>query len=153
MEDNWVSCEVIGETKRYYDDKGIPHRLDGPAIERKDGAQYWFKHGYYHREDGPAVYVSENEYAWYLNGLVHRWDGPAVVHPDGYTCWFQFGRKHNEHGPAVVTKLKNGKLYKEWWYKGTQYKNEAAFNKSTPSIEELSEMFEEVHNEQQCKRD
>ena len=148
MNDNWVSCEVIGETKRYYDAAGKLHRLDGPAIERRNGINYWFKHGYYHREDGPAVYISENEYAWYLNGRAHRVDGPAVVHPDGYTCWFQFGKKHNEHGPAVTAKLKNGKLYKEWWYKGTQYKDEAAFNKANAtSIEELSKMFKEVCNE------
>jgi hypothetical protein len=139
---------VIGETKRYYDDKGIPHRLDGPAIERKDGAQYWFKHGYYHREDGPAICVSDNDYTWYLNGKYHRLDGPAIVHPQGYMCWFQFGRKHNAHGPAVYMELKNGKLHKEWWYEGTQYKNETdMLHKAKPSIEELSKMFREVCNE------
>lgn len=53
--------------------KGIPHRLDGPAIE-------WF--------DGYKV--------WYKKGLRHRLDGPAVEYPDGYKLFFVEGQEYSE---------------------------------------------------------
>lgn len=41
----------------YYKDEycKIVHRLDGPAVEYKEGLQMWAKDGVLHRLDGPAV--------------------------------------------------------------------------------------------------
>ena len=45
---------------------GLPHRLDGPAIERANGYKEWWVDGKRHRLDGPAV-----EYA---NGRIEFWE-------------------------------------------------------------------------------
>jgi hypothetical protein len=44
---------------------GEPHRLDGPAVEYKDGDNYWYKYGLKHRIGGPAVTLG-NMKMWYL---------------------------------------------------------------------------------------
>lgn len=44
------------------------HRLDGPAIEYKNGGYTWWKEGKLHRIGGPALYnFNENYYEWWLN--------------------------------------------------------------------------------------
>ena len=53
-------------TKKWYNEKGEYHRLDGPAIEFANGSKYWYQNGLRHREDGPAV---EN-----ASGSVEFWE-------------------------------------------------------------------------------
>jgi len=53
--------------KFWYDDDGLMHREDGPAIEFTSGSKVWRIHGKLHREDGPAIeYIHGNRY-WYYN--------------------------------------------------------------------------------------
>ena len=148
---NDTLCKVVDDagTVRYYDDKGRPHREDGPAVQYANGDEYWYYQGSRHREGGPAIWVSENEYAWFYMGKYHREDGPALVYPDGEKAWYKYGRRHNLHGPAVIYKSDDGQLREEWWYEGRQYKDEAdMLRRAVPSIERLCEMFREV----QCER-
>lgn len=72
---------------RYY---GLKHRIDGPAVEYKNGNKYWYLNGKFHREDGPAIEEVNGYKQWFLNGKRHRIDGPACEY----------------------------KLYKEWWIDG-----------------------------------
>jgi hypothetical protein len=56
--------------------------LDGPAIERTNGDEFWYQDGKLHRLDGPASNYSSKykKYKnWYVNGILHREDGPAVI--------------------------------------------------------------------------
>ena len=148
---NDKSYEVIDPEGviRYYDVAGKLHRMDGPAITYPNGTEYWYFHGKRHREDGPAVWISDNEYGWFHMGEYHRDDGPAMVFYDGTMVWCRNGKKHNAHGPALIYKVGDGKIQKEWWFEGIQYKDEAnMLSQTVPSIEKLSEMFKEV----QCER-
>lgn len=143
---NWI--EHPDGSVRYHDNKGLYHRENGPAIEYSDGVKFWYKHGVYHREDGPAKWYSENHYAWYYEGELHRLDGPAVVYSNGSSYWYKNGKRHNPHGPAIVEMTLHGTFRKEWWYDGKYYKTEAEFrNGSTPSIDQLKAMFDEVQHE------
>ena len=54
--------------KRWYNDVGQYHRLDGPAVEWWNGRKAWWSHGKLHREDGPAVEHVDGSKFWYLNG-------------------------------------------------------------------------------------
>ncbi|KKM97673.1 hypothetical protein LCGC14_1165670 [marine sediment metagenome] len=44
------------------------HRLDGPAIEYKDGTKYWYVDDKLHRLDGPALEFADGYESWYING-------------------------------------------------------------------------------------
>jgi len=147
MSNNVKGIEYLDGSIRYYGNNGVYHREDGPAVEYSDGVKFWYKHGVYHREDGPAKWYSENHYAWYYEGKLHRLDGPAVVYSNGSSYWYKNGKRHNPHGPAIVEITLQGTFRKEWWYEGTYYKTEAEFRKgSTPSIDQLKAMFDEVQH-------
>jgi len=52
----------------YYNYNLIRHRLDGPAIEHRNGAYIWFLHGEKHHVGGPAVYKNECSQQWHIYG-------------------------------------------------------------------------------------
>lgn len=64
-DESFPSTDELG-TKFWKNGSGQLHRLDGPAVEYKDGSKYWFKNGEIHREDGPAVENVSGQH-WYLN--------------------------------------------------------------------------------------
>jgi hypothetical protein len=80
-------------TKLWRNKIGLFHRLEGPAIEYKNGNKFWFQNGRRHRIDGPAAECEDGAYkAWYQNGELHRLDGPAIE--DGsYKPWYIMGKK------------------------------------------------------------
>jgi hypothetical protein len=116
-----------------YHEKGVLHRLDGPAqflISRQYGEIYDYKYcrnGKLHREDGPAVYQDnsndksdnwwfKNEEYW-NNGRLHREDGPAkiMVDKNGQSEEYYIkGRLHREDGPAKI--MFYGDSQALWWY-------------------------------------
>lgn len=51
----------------YVNNKCMPHRLCGPAIEKKDGKKCWYLNGKQHRMDGPAI-ESDDGLEWWING-------------------------------------------------------------------------------------
>ncbi len=52
----------------YYNEKGQPHRIDGPAVEYSHGTKHWYINNKKHREDGPAIiYVNGFKEEWYLD--------------------------------------------------------------------------------------
>jgi len=63
---------VIDEygNKRWYNENGLKHRLDGPAIFYPDGTQFY-----------------------YQNGKRHRLDGPAIIYNDGTEEFWEYGKR------------------------------------------------------------
>jgi hypothetical protein len=48
---------------------GVHHRLDyGPTIEWADGTKTWHVHGVLHRLDGPAIDRFDGQNFWFVNG-------------------------------------------------------------------------------------
>jgi len=82
--------------KEYINLKAEYHRLDGPAIERINGAKAWYKEGKCHRENGPACECSNGDKVWYKKGRLHRIDGPAIEYANGDKSWFVFHKKLEE---------------------------------------------------------
>ena len=56
-------------TRRYLNGDGIPHRVDGPAIEKPDGTKEWWCNGKRHRIGGPAVVYADGAMCWWINGV------------------------------------------------------------------------------------
>jgi len=76
---------------RYYNKNNQLHRINGPAVIRKDGSKYWYKNGKTHRLDGPALEYSDGDRFWSINGELHRLDGPAVIYqssPNEDKFWY-----------------------------------------------------------------
>ena len=40
-----------------YNDRGLLHADDSPAVTHDDGSWVWFRDGQIHRADGPAVHL------------------------------------------------------------------------------------------------
>jgi hypothetical protein len=53
----------------YRNEKGEPHREDGPAVEYYSGSKFWCINGKLHREDGPAVEYHNRKKRWFLNNI------------------------------------------------------------------------------------
>ena len=88
--------------------------IDGPAIIRADGTQFWWQNGKIHREDGPAVIYPDGTQEWWQDGDRHRIDGPAIIDADGTQFWWQNGKIHRVDGPAIIRS--NGT--QEWYQNG-----------------------------------
>jgi len=82
--------------KIYKNLKGQVHRLDGPAVERKNGDKIWCKEGLLHRLDGPTCDYSNGNKYWYKEGLYHRVDGPACEYVDGDKIWYILNKSLEE---------------------------------------------------------
>ena len=82
-----VTVDEYG-TKWWFNEDGLLHRLDGPAVEYADVYEFWYQNGKYHRLDGPAVECGDYDKEWYQNGKRHRLDGPAVEYSDGDKEWW-----------------------------------------------------------------
>jgi len=54
--------------KLWKNEKGELHRVDGPAIEKKNGTKYWYQNGRLHRTNGPAIEWANGDKWWWLNG-------------------------------------------------------------------------------------
>jgi hypothetical protein len=74
--------------KTFY--RNAKHRVDGPAVEWRDGNKEWWVDGKRHRVDGSAVETASSKH-WYVDGKRHRMDGPAVEWYDGGKEWWVFG--------------------------------------------------------------
>jgi hypothetical protein len=114
-------CEINEcGNKRWYNENGMLHRTDGPAVEFADGSKWWCVNGMIHRIDGPAIEDAIGYKEWWVDGKLHRTDGPAVEYADGYKEWWVNGELHRIDGPAV--EFADGSKW--WWINGTQYSEE-----------------------------
>lgn len=82
--------DVLDGRYYYLDDKS--HRLDGPAVENKDGYKAWYIEGQRHRIDGPAIEWSDGKKSWYIEGEAYAfkdwlrlvWDDLPLDKKKGY---------------------------------------------------------------------
>ena len=107
-EGNWTKQEVLKHEIKYYNQHGLLHRVDGPAViytvgddDMRHGRKEWYLNGQLHRVDGPAI-DDKQQKRWYLNGQRHRTDGPAIEYTDGWKEWWVNGQLHREDGPAMI---------------------------------------------------
>tara|TARA_R110000868_G_scaffold60676_4_gene185000 strand:+ start:1197 stop:1454 length:258 start_codon:yes stop_codon:yes gene_type:complete len=70
MKPQYIEIDKNGN-KYHYSNKKMTrcHRVDGPAVEYKDGLCIWYFNGKIHREDGPAIESAEGNKVWYLHGI------------------------------------------------------------------------------------
>ena len=113
---------IYGDKFWYLPSKGRDycHRLDGPAIEWKNGLKEWFVDDKRHRSDGPAIEHVGGTKHWYVGGKLHRIDGPAIEYGDGTKHWYVGGKLHRIDGPAI--ERANGSKY--WYLNGEQLPSE-----------------------------
>lgn len=113
---NYRDINSSNRRKEYYKDKKgrILHRLDGPAIEYRNGNKEWWINNKLHREGSPAIESENGREEWFINGLRHRLDGPAVKWIDGSYFWYKNGKLHRENGPAFYYK----DMRREWYING-----------------------------------
>lgn len=80
--------QVTGIDYIYLNDKGVLHRIYGPAyVSKKYKIIKWYKEGKLHRTGGPAL-QHQSTLHWYKEGELHNLEGPAVVDPAGpYQYW------------------------------------------------------------------
>jgi hypothetical protein len=62
------TCEICIYGKRWRNQEGNYHRLDGPAVEWDNGDTIWWVNGRRHRLDGPAVELGIIYKEWWVNG-------------------------------------------------------------------------------------
>ena len=99
--------------KRWYNEDGELHRIDGHAIELVNGDKYWYLNGDRHRIDGPAMEYADGSKEWYLDGEYHRIDGPAIEWKDGTKYWYLNGNELSEDLYKTITQgdIKDLPLY------------------------------------------
>ena len=97
-------------TYRWYYGIHELHRIGGPAINWKDGANEWFISGRRHRLNGP-VFESVSDYRdWSLNDKLHCIEGHAVERADGTREWWVSGVRYAERDFNRIMKIKNAKV-------------------------------------------
>jgi len=93
-------------------DKGELHSYnDKPALEFRNGTNYWYKEGKYHRLDGPAVEYSNGDKWWYKEGKRHRIDGPAIEWDNGSKKWYYEGKEIECNSTKEFLKIINLKSF------------------------------------------
>jgi hypothetical protein len=103
--------------KRWFNESGFLHRIEGPAVEMSDGTKCWYINGKLHRKDGPARIESNGNKEWWINGECHREDGPARIESNGNKEWWIHGRPHRIEGPAIE---RDGNF--SWYFRGSEMK-------------------------------
>ena len=64
------------------------------SVQPDGSVEYYNEAGLLHREDGPAIVYADNTKVWYQNGVLHREDGPAVVYDDSTCEWWIDGLEY-----------------------------------------------------------
>jgi len=72
-------------TKRYFNDEGEHHRLDGPAVESLNGTKVWHINGNHHRNIDISIEYSNRTKFWHFKGKRHRVGGSFSLK---YERWF-----------------------------------------------------------------
>jgi len=105
--DNFTGIIELENGDKYWFSKGFHHRLDGPAVERRDRSKEWWVNGKLHREDGPAFEYSNGDKEWYVEDKRHRIDGPACEWADGTKEWWIEGKYYSEEDFKKEIKRRN----------------------------------------------
>jgi hypothetical protein len=60
--------------KKWFNEEGILHRTDGPAVIWEDGTCFWMINNRFHREDGPAIIWGDKLFEYYIHGKEYTED-------------------------------------------------------------------------------
>lgn len=110
---SWPTVHNEGTTEEYtewLDWLGRRHRIDGPAVEWKDGSTRWKIHGQLHRLGGPALEEASGMKQWIRDGYMHREDGPAIIYADGRQEWWLNGYYMDSKSPEKKELLRKAIL-------------------------------------------
>jgi len=88
---NHSKIKVEPGTKRYYNDEGEYHRLDGPAFENSNGTKFWYINGNRHRNIDPSSEWWDGEKFWYFKGKAHRVGGSCSSLDE---WWYIHGKEY-----------------------------------------------------------
>jgi len=80
-------------TKRYFNDEGKRHRLDGPAFEGSDGSKFWYINGNYHRNIDPSDEFSDGRKYWLFKNKGHRIGGSFSSDVE---WWYIHGKEYTQ---------------------------------------------------------
>ena len=152
--ENFTGIVEWADGTKYWCEKGMWHREDGPAIEFSDGRRCYLLEGQEYSEKdwkakvqelkepkvktikinnwseipesftGVAEWPDGTKY-WYKEGLWHREDGPAIAGIGGHKEWYKEGKCHRLDGPAV--ERQDGSKF---WYK-----NDNLHREDGPAVE------------------
>jgi len=83
------NCEIdeFGN-KCWYNDDSVLHRLDGPAVEWRNGNETWLVNGGIHRIDGPAIEWADGTLEWWINDCEITNDVNEWVKENNFTIPF-----------------------------------------------------------------
>ena len=104
----------VHDDKTEWFQNGDLHRLDGPAIEYKNGTKHWYQNGKFHRTDGPAVEYASGGKQWFQNGKYHRLDGPAIERTDGSVEYWENDKRIPD--PNATKEMTVAEIIKELGY-------------------------------------
>lgn len=85
-----IECMQIdrGDFVEYWQNETLVHCLFN------DGWKIWFnENGVLHNENGPAVIKPDNSQFWYYNGQLHRENFPAIIRANGETEYWILGKR------------------------------------------------------------
>lgn len=75
---------------------------DVPYVQHSKYTTRWFLHGFLHRVDGPAIIRKDGGYEWWYMGMLHRDCGEPAIHTPNSLVWYRWGIRHCPYGPAVI---------------------------------------------------
>jgi len=117
----FTGCLRLKREAFYWFKEGKLHRVDGPAIEYKNGTKFWYLEGLRHRIDGPAIECPDGHKEWFQNGIRHRIDGPSFEKTNGEVAWHIEGDKIHStklfsliKNSIFLEKKQNGKYNLDW---------------------------------------
>jgi hypothetical protein len=77
--------------------------VNNPIIDANGTKRWRNERGQLHRLDGPAYIIPDGSQCWYLNDKLHRLDGPAVESDDGYKEYWIHGNDLTEEEFNEIT--------------------------------------------------
>ena len=88
---NYAKVIVEYGDKLYYNEKGQLHRLDGPAVEYKNGSKIWYINNNRHRNIDPSCEWKNGDKYWVFKNKEHRIGGIAC-----YGLWYIHGKEYTK---------------------------------------------------------
>jgi len=92
--DNFYTIEYNPELIDSYVNKIMNlNKYDYPVVNEYGDKRWYNENGELHRLDGPALIYRNGTQIYYQNGLLHRLDGPAIIWSDGFVEYWEYGKQ------------------------------------------------------------
>jgi hypothetical protein len=101
-----------GKSQRWFDEQGLLHRENGPAVEYADGGGEWWIHGHRQTKNGQSTIVTPcGTQIWVIDDQLHRDQEPAIIGVANRQEWWVHGHRSRENNQPAIED--SGR--KEWW--------------------------------------